>query len=201
MASLLFAGVRARPVLAARALATSQPQRAGMTFFRTSIPQMFADAWHGHLDCKIMFSLLGVVLTGNFITWVHGSGDPRFHFGRDQKQHRWKKYMTEKQWCQTRGLGLNWVENNLNDFYWPGRGAPAWDSNLMGMHHLGFKEAWRRDVYRLVCDIETYKPKACPRHPLPLGGCAHPANANSELTKFLKHEGEPLMWCENCVHH
>jgi len=178
---------------AVRTLMTTAPKQAGYSNLRTSMLQGIGDAWHAHAELKIMYLMLVAVLFLNFMTWVHASGDPRYYFGADQKNNRWKKYMTEKQWCQTSGLGLSALEFCGNSLLFDGD-HPGYDSKLTDGAHFGWKQAWRRDLFRLIVEIETYKPKGSPWHPLPLGGDGHPSNVDSPLTKLLKFEGKPLMY-------
>lgn len=179
-----------------RSLAVSIPKQAGFSYLRTSLPQTVGDGWHAHGELKIMFSGLLIVLFANFMCWVHSSGDPRYYFGADQANNRWKKYMTEKQWSQPSGLGVSMFEASGNTLIYGEAGNPAYDSKLVDFSVYGWKQAWRRDLFRLIVDIESYQPKHyCPSHPLPLGGCACGCNKDSALTKLLQFEGKPLQWC------
>lgn len=183
-----------------RTLATTQPARAGYTYLRTSVSQIVADCWHGHKDVRTMFSLLGIVCLANAFTWYHSAKDARFNFAGNSNESRWMKYMTEKQWFAKSGLGLHYLQGTGSVLYY-GKEMHPMAGPAIEFQAFELKEAWRRDLYLLIVDIESYEPKACPVHPLPLGGCAHPANADSALTKVLKFEGKPLMYCDRVQHH
>lgn len=183
-----------------RKLTTTVPKQAGSTYLRVSMSQTAADAYNGHPDIRIMFRILATVMFCNGLTWWHSAGDARFFFGNDQVKNGWLKYMTEKQWCQESGRGLKTFGDGGTKFWFGKKGHQAMP-DWVNMAFLGFHEPWKRDVYTLICDIETYKPKGCPRHPLPLGGCGHPTNKDSPLTKLLKWEGYDTMWCENVDKH
>lgn len=195
-----------RSPLLKRTLSTTPAKPAGWHFIRTSMPQTLGDSYNNHADVRYMVNLIGLVLLGNATMWYHGSQDPRFYFGWERPDHlvpqnRWMKYMTEKMWCAKSGFGLAPIQSQGSVlFYGEKKGHPSWPRD-MDTQKYGFKEAWRRDLFLLICDIETYEPAGCPTHPLPLGGCGLPVNADSALTKVLKFEGKPLMYCERCFTH
>ena len=112
-----------------------------------------------HPDVKLLFLACGIVSAFNFMAWVNASKDPRFYFGSDMKNNYWKKYMSTKMWTQKTGLGIG--NCNPSDFWWGGKN-PAYPSEFLDEHRLGFKQAWRRDLYRLIIDIESADPANYP---------------------------------------
>jgi len=162
--------------------------------------QLMGDAYHQHADCRNIFWMFGVVLFMNLFTWLHASKDAKANWCVNKNHTDWLKYMREKQWCQVSGVGLKYYEFNGSLGKWPGIGDSPTEGSACVNYKLlykqyGFQEPWRRDVYKLLVDINTYKPDHCPYFPLPLGGCGCECNKDSSLTKLLEYEGKEKMWC------
>jgi len=123
------------------------------------MPQAVIDGWNAHPDVKLMFTACMIVSGFNFMAWLNAAKDPRFYFGSDMKNNYWKKYMSTKMWTEKTGLGIGNI--NPSDFWWNGKN-PAYPSEYLDNDRLGFKQAWRRDLYRLICDIESADPANYP---------------------------------------
>jgi len=214
--SRVLPSILAKPIQ--RKLTTTAEKKAGGLLSHTAFTQGYADMYHAHTEIKYMFRIWPCLILFNAATWWHSGGDPRFYFGANQGGNYWLKYMSPDLWEKPHGfgggsrltsshtLGNHWTQMFPkwgHKFYTdPKDGHGAYPSVWIWEAYTNpFKKQWRRELYQLIVDIETHVPSGCPRHPLPLGGCAHEANKDSALTKFLKHEGEKLMWCERCIAH
>ena len=68
--------------------------------------------------------------------------------------------MSEKMWNQKTGLGIRMADNKA--FFYGKKNDPAYDHHLLAYDHLGFKQAWRRDLYKLIVEVESANPADYP---------------------------------------
>merc|ERR1711953_505977 len=135
-------------------------RRAGSGTYRGTLPQMMADGWHNHADVFGIISCLGVVTAMNYSIWLTSAKDPRYYFGSDQASNWWKKYMSEKMWNKVDGLGIRMF--NYKMWYYGKAGDPSFDNNMLYNSMLGFKQQWRRDLYKLIVEVESANPADYP---------------------------------------
>merc|ERR1739845_23012 len=92
------------------ALRSSLQRQAGYTTYRTTMVEAVVRAGRDHNDVKVIygFCILGSSLL--FGIFYHSAKDPRYYFGTNRSNDNYKKYMTKRQWCQTTGRGLRFIE-------------------------------------------------------------------------------------------
>merc|ERR1712227_1186094 len=143
-----------------RPLQYSLSRKAGESTFRGTLPQFVADGYLAHLEVKGLIQALTAVTVFNYWIWQTSAKDPRYYFGSDQKKNYWKKYMSSKMWEDEIGFGIRAF--NVKQWIYGQRGDPCFPSHELFVDKLGFKQPWRRDLYKLIVEVESANPADYP---------------------------------------
>ena len=143
----------------ASALRLSLKRSAGQMGQISTVPE-FLGQGYGHLEIKYTYLMMIGVACFNAWIWTISAFDPRYYFGKDQKKNFWKKYMSKNVWVNHSGFISGHRAWDIHKF--PLMSADPCYPRSLHKERLGFKQAWRRDLYRLIVELESADPAKYP---------------------------------------